>query len=703
MNKEPIGLYIFRFLMGFLILAFMAMLYWSSVNIEEEIEEIQKQLNEQENQLFETRLEIQKSRESTLKLLLENRLNPSFTQESQNVSTQVPLPEKHYENLLKSDDFYTTTLPQLLPNDFKAHGTRHIATVGLPHNFHPFSNWSLVSSLNSMCNGTVATGQFGKYETMAPYFAVKLEERASDQIGVPEFWVHLRDDIEWQAIKQNIFPDEIDLDAHFLRSHPVTAHDFKFYFDAIMNPYIQEAGAVSLRNYLGDIEEFRVIDDRTFVVKWKPSVINGENKIKYTAKQLTGSLKPLPRFVYQYFPDGTKIVQDDSDPQTYRNNSIWAQNFSEHWAKNIIVSCGAWIFDGASEKMIRLKRNPEFFNRYAALVEEIQMHIKDSPDAIWQDFKAGKIDTYELRPDQLIELDEFLHSDAYAKQKTEQLTIQRLDYVNRAYVYVGWNMQKALFSSEKIRAALTMAIDRRRIIDQNLNKMGIEITGPFFRNSPSYDEEVDAWPFDPRQAKKLLESEGWYDGTGDGVRNKIIDGKQESFTFDLTYYVKNPTAKANCEYIRTALKDIGVICHLNGVDLADLDSTFSEKKFDALYLGWGLGTPPEEPKQLWHSSGAKEKGSSNAVGFANHEADQIIEDLQYEYDHKKRLKLYHRFHQIIHAESPYTFLYTPKSTLLYREYVKNVFIPAARQKLVPGANIAEPDSSIFWLDPYKPG
>ena len=165
----------------------------------------------------------------------------------------------------------------------------------------------------------------------------------------------------------------------------------------------------------------------------------------------------------------------------------------------------------------------------------------------------------------------------------------------------------------------------------------------------------------------------------------------------MTYFVKNPTAKSICEYIATALKEIGVVCTLNGVDIADLSSAFDDKSFDALFMGWALSGPPEDPRQLWHSSGAKEKGSSNAIGFANPEIDRIIDVLEYEYNGEKRIALYHRFHAIMNEEQPYTFLYTSKLTLLYRDYVQNVFIPADRQDLIPGANIAEPDSSIFWI------
>jgi peptide/nickel transport system substrate-binding protein len=704
MNREPIALYIFRYLIGLILFSLMLMLYWSSTLLEDELHETQSELSEIKNDLFATRQEIQKTREDLLAYLLNqdqkesNRIS-SVNEENSNHSTPHLLQKRknissQNKNLLTPDPFYYKTLPTLIGTKFIPQGVRKNALVGRPHSLHPLSNWSTVNQLWNRCLGHVSQSTTGFYERMSPDLAIKLESK-ENQDGIPEYWVHLRDDLYWQPLSKKLFPEDMILAPQFLRKHPVTSYDFKFYFDAVMNPYIQESGAASLRNYLGDIKEIKVIDEQTFVVRWHSKEVECKPKIKYTAKLLTGSLKPLPRWVYQYFPDGSKIIEDDSDPETYRNNSVWAQNFTEHWAKNIIISCGPWIFDGMGEKSITLKRNNDFYNPLAVLFKGMETKLRDNPDAIWQDFKAGDIDSYDLRPDQLIEVEEFLESDTYKKQKNK---IKRLDFLNRAYVYIGWNQNNPFFSSKKVRQAMTMAIDRNRIIEQNLNHMGVEITGPFFRNSPSYDSTIDAWPYDPQRSRQLLEEEGWFDSIGNGIRDKIIDGKKIPFRFSLTYYVKNPTSKANSEYIKGALREVGVDCELNGVDLADLSALFDEKSFEAIHLGWGLGSPPEEPKQIWHSSGALEKGSSNAVGFANQEADEIIEKLQYEYEKEERLKLYHRFHAIIHEEAPYTFLYTPKSVLLYRDYVKNVFIPSENQAIIPGANVAEPISTIWWLD-----
>lgn len=691
MNKEPIALYLFRFIVALGLFAFMGMLYWSSLLVEEDL----KSLDESMEQL--------KTEMEALRTDLSLRPSPSKGLKNEERQTAAARPHLNplYPNLLEEDLFYKTTLPKLLGPHFTPHGIFHYDTIGKPVSLHPFSGWRDISTWTGQCTGSVSRLHVGKYETYAPDMAIKMEERKKPGTEISEYWIHLREGMFWLPLKKSLFSEDLKLAPHFFQKHPVTAHDFKFYFDAIMNPYNQEPGAVALRTYYSDMQEIEVVDDLTFIVRWNTVDVEVDGKkvprVKYIAKQLTGGLAPMASFVYKYFPDGKKILDDDTDPNTYRTNSVWAQNFVQHWAKNIIPSCGPWIFDGMTDRQIGFKRNPLHYYPLDVLVKGSETQFKDAPEALWQDFKTNKIDTYNLQPDQVVELDQFLRSDIYKEQAKNGAAIKRLDYLARLYTYIGWNTAKPYFKSKKVRQAMTMAIDRQRIVREFLNGMAVEITGTFFKNSPSYDDSIVPLPFSMTQAKRNLEEEGWFDTEGTGVIEKMIDGKKVPFKFNLTYFVKNPTSKAICEYISTSLKELGIICNLNGVDVADLSAVFDDKSFDALQLGWALGTPPEDPRQLWSSAGAKERGSSNMVGFANPEVDKIVEELAYEYDPEKRIALYHKFDRIIYDEQPYTFLYSPKTALLYREYVQNVFIPAERQDLIPGANIAEPESGLFWL------
>lgn len=701
MNKEPIALYIFRFVLGVGLFAFMGMLYWSSVLIEQNLKFIQSDLLQIKNEVLTMKGDIDKVRTEVLKTLIEHHPSGSL-------SSSTSLPSTGTSNLLTPDPFYTTTLPKMLGPHFKPQGIRKEASFGKPQNLHPFSNWSEVSSWNLLCTVGLTGQEMGKYETFTPDMALSMEIRDTPE-GEPEYWLTLRQDLFWEPLNPIHFAESIELAPSFLRKHQVTAHDFKFFYDAMMNPHVDGEQAVALRTYYNDIEEIRIVDDFTLVVRWKTRKVKGEDgkerlQMKYLAKSFTGGLRPLARFVYQYFADGSKIIADDADPNIYRTNPIWAQNFSHHWASNVIVSCGPWLFDGMTDREIRFRRNSDYYEPYAVLVDAYEIKFRDSPDAIWEDFKMGSLDLFDVPPNLLAEFDQFLQSAPYQSQQQSHqgLKVNRLDYLARNYSYIGWNETNPLFNSRKVRQALTLAIDRERIIRQNLNGMGLQTTGGFFPYSPSYDSSLKPYPFDPDKARELLEEEGWYDSDGDGIIDKFINGKRVPFRFTLTYYVKNPTTKAICDYTATALKEIGIDCSPNGVDMADLSAVFEDKSFDALLLGWILGTPPEDPKQLWYSAGAKEKGSSNAIGFANAEVDRIIEQLEYEYDLKKRIELYHRFDAIIYEEAPYTFLYTPKVTLAYRNYLQNVFIPADRQDLIPRANVGEPQSNLFWIRQNNP-
>lgn len=715
MNREPIALYLFRFVSGFALLAFMALLYFSSVLLEEDMREVKQQLQQLRGDLYSGRQQFDALRGDLLQALLSGRREAGEAQSPGQATPPLPgaaagqkaslalLEDSRYPNLFEEDPFYTTTLPSLLPSGFYPSGTFHSNALSKPENLHPFAGWFDAASWRSLCMGRIAKAKFGFYDILTADLALKMEERVNPKSGFPEFWVFLRDGVYWAPLEQRFFGSGLQLAPQFLEKHKVTARDFKFFIDALLNPHVQETGAVALRTYLGEIEEVELIDELTFVIRWRGHRQVAENgsvqfQLPYAAKLQTGlMIEPLPCFVYQYFADGTPIVEGD-DPNLYRTSSIWAQSFAQHWAKNVIVSCGPWLFDGMSDEQIAFRRNPDFYDPLACLASNYVVRFRSNPDSLWLDFKTGQTDSYNLQPDKRSEWELFQNSSLYQEQRSQPgMAIATIEFLDHLYGYIGWNQKRSYFSSAKVRRAMTMAIDRRRLIDQFLNGMGVEISAPFSPTSPAYDPELEPLPFDPMEARRLLEEEGWVDLDGDGIVEKLIDGQWVPFTFALSYYVKSPQTKAIAEWISTSLKEIGVLSNPNGLDIADLTRHFEEKNFDALMMAWSGGTPPEDPRQLWHSEGANQKGSSNMIGYANPRVDQLIEQLTYAREQSQRVALYHQFDQILHEEQPYTLLYMPKRTMLYRTYLQNVFIPSSRQELIPGAQVNEPQFTIYWL------
>jgi len=96
-----------------------------------------------------------------------------------------------------------------------------------------------------------------------------------------------------------------------------------------------------------------------------------------------------------------------------------------------------------------------------------------------------------------------------------------------------------------------------------------------------------------------------------------------------------------------------------------------KREFDAVTLAWSLSWE-EDPYQLWHSS--QISAGSNFCGFSSPEADTIIEAVRKEFDEKKRLKYFHSFHEILHMEQPYTFLYCSPAQVVVSRKFENIIV-----------------------------
>ncbi len=338
---------LFKFFFAVAILIIGALLYWSSILQESDLKQTRQEMKD-------LRIEMATLSQKVARDLQNMQQASQFATQNRSPS----LSDATYPNLLVEDPYYTELLPQKLGEHFKPQGILKKAMIHRPENLHPFNGYKEVSEMVSMCTAEAANLKTGCYETLIPNLALKIEARSrEDHPDLKEYRIFLRDDVYWEPLNPAHFPESLSLSPHFLQRHLVTAHDVKFFYDAVMNPYLHEARAASLRTYFADIEELRVLNNTTLVVKWRPhNTYDFEGKpiqqIKYTSMSLTASLQPLPRFVYQYFADGQKIVDDDADPDTYRKNSVWAQNFSQHWAKNVIVSCGPYVFDGMTDEGI---------------------------------------------------------------------------------------------------------------------------------------------------------------------------------------------------------------------------------------------------------------------------------------------------------------------------------------------------------------
>lgn len=231
---------------------------------------------------------------------------------------------------------------------------------------------------------------------------------------------------------------------------------------------------------------------------------------------------------------------------------------------------------------------------------------------------------------------------------------QKFRYPSFGYTYIGYNLADPRFQDIRVRKALTLAVNRKELIDGILFGLGRECTGPFVPESWAYNPQVMPLPYDPEKARRLLSEAGWEDQNGDGW----LDKGGETFEFTLLTNQGNEERKMIAELVQRQWQKIGIKVKIRVLEWTAFLSEFIDKKrFEAFILGWALSRDPDL-YDIWHSSKTRE-GEFNFIQYRNAEADRLIEEGRRTFEVEKRRQMYHRLHEIIYEEQPCTFLYVP--------------------------------------------
>ena len=213
---------------------------------------------------------------------------------------------------------------------------------------------------------------------------------------------------------------------------------------------------------------------------------------------------------------------------------------------------------------------------------------------------------------------------------------------------------------------MTMLCNRERILKEVYHNLGRVISGPFFCDSPYYDQRIKPLPFDPLAAKKLLHEAGWRDSDNDG----ILDKNGKKFVFTALQVSGNPAQERILAIFKEDLAKANIDMKIAALEWPVYIGKLDKRDYEMCSLGWQM--PFEsDPYQVWHSSQTANSGS-NHIGFVNSQADKLIEAIRRESDKNKRIKLCWDFHKLIHEEQPYTFLAAPESLQVLSGRIGNV-------------------------------
>jgi peptide/nickel transport system substrate-binding protein len=232
------------------------------------------------------------------------------------------------------------------------------------------------------------------------------------------------------------------------------------------------------------------------------------------------------------------------------------------------------------------------------------------------------------------------------------------------------NVQSPLFDRVETRRAFEYAINRSAMSGP-LDSVNAPATGPVLSHSWAYDPAVKARPYNPTEARKLLDEAGWREGP-DGLRAR----NGVTMTVVLAANSDVPANVEEAQHIASDLRSVGVDAKLVAVDRAALLRDYlGPRAFHMVLVGWEASGADPDIYKYWHSSQAV-TGGLNFAGWSNPAADKALLDGHTLSNTGARKKAYADFQQVFADDVPAVILSSPLYTYVTRLPAHGVSLPA---------------------------
>jgi len=205
---------------------------------------------------------------------------------------------------------------------------------------------------------------------------------------------------------------------------------------------------------------------------------------------------------------------------------------------------------------IDLVKNPDYWGKPASLDKVTYKFIAD-PNAAEAALKAGDVDAFDSYP----------APENIAELKADS-RFQVQVGLSEAKAIMALNNRRAPLNNRLVRQALSIAIDRRAVIDGAMFGYGEPIGSHYALQDPAYVDLTGLTPYNPEKARALLAEAGYPQG------------------FSLT--LKLPPlsyARRSSEIIAAELEQIGVHVTLVNLEwMSWMDEVFTRHDFDATVI-----------------------------------------------------------------------------------------------------------------------
>lgn len=282
--------------------------------------------------------------------------------------------------------------------------------------------------------------------------------------------------------------------------------------------------------------------------------------------------------------------------------------------------------------LIELENNKNYFEKKPYL-DKITLKFFDSEEAL--------IQAYQLKT--ILGLS---YISAQNKDKIQDnLEIYSLEIPR--YFAVFFNQAKSkILALEKIRQALSLAVNKQEIIEQVFKNKSLISYAPLSEYS---DIEQN---FDLEKAISILTDDSWILNEN-GIRQKKDDLLQ--FSLVTTDW---PELVQTAEILKDQWLLIGVDVEVIVDAPMNIQTNYLRpREYDSLLFGEAVGLEPDL-FAFWHSSQKKDPGLNLAL-YDNARADKLLVDLRGNLEHNIKASKYKELQKILIQDNPAIFLFNP--------------------------------------------
>ncbi len=463
----------------------------------------------------------------------------------------------------------------------------------------------LVSVNELVAGGTILSADVAQYAL----FLRLLQEQPDYQEHPPTFAPRLAESYSWS-------PDHLTLtlrlrpDVVWSDGVPVTADDVRFTWQAQTNPDVAWEFAY-LKEAIRDVE---VVDARTARMHF----------VRPYFSQLGDANEGviLPKHVWGKLPFAK-----------WRDNADW-------FRQNLVVDGPFTLASWTPQQEIVFERNPRYFEPDLPRLDRLIVRVVPDASATLEQLLAGQLDYVpQLAP-------------SAAERVRGSARARLLVYPGRQYTFICWNARRPQFAEPDVRRALTLAIDRQRLIDSLWHGYAVASSSPVINGVWAHDP-APPLPYDPAAAEQLLTARGWVDRNGDGVREK----NGQPLRFELLINTGNAVRADAAAMIQEQLKRVGVDARPRTLEMNTLSTRAAKHDFDAVIQGFGIDTSLDLAYAFATDSIVN---GNNWGGYSNPEVDRLLAQIRAQTEPMHAKPLFLRVQQILYRDQPFTLLWEPQ-------------------------------------------